>query len=244
MKTSRSVLVYLGVVTLLLGTQSLPAQSPKAVITGPKESREGDLVILDATQSQGQKYIWEMAETDKSFAQVENNTKVFFSAGLDPEPDGTVKPREFHFFLCVGGTNANGSPEISLAKHTVVIKPRYMPPRPNPPGPTPNPTPGPGVTVSALILYESADSNPDFQALLQVIRNSPELSKKILLIDKDAQTPDGMPLKKAVEALKFVGTDPLPQIVGLSSDGAFVAHANLPVLADKFLDLIKSWGLQ
>lgn len=125
------------------------AQSPKAVITGPKESVSGDLVILEATQSTGTKYLWKLLESDKSFLAVDNNLKCVFAAGVDVE-------RTFHFVLVVAGNNANGGPEVDITTHDLVVKPRN--PTLPPSNPTDPPT-NPSKVTRVTYIYEK-DNNP------------------------------------------------------------------------------------
>lgn len=132
------------------------SQTPKAVITGPKESVSGDMVILDASQSQGQKYLWKMiylpGEEQKSFLPVDGGMKCIFAAGVDSE-------RIFHFVLVVAGDNSNGGPAVDLAVHDVTIRPRgiVVPPVVKPSDPTLPVSPSRVTRVTYL--YEK-DQNP------------------------------------------------------------------------------------
>jgi hypothetical protein len=209
------------------------AQMPKAVVTGPKEAVSGDMVILDASQSTGQKYLWRLLENDKSFLPTDNNLRCVFAAGVD-----TV--RTFHFILIAAGTNPNGSPEVDIATHDLVMKPRGAPPEP-----TPDPTPGPVTQKVArvLILHENDQDTAQFQKILQWIRSDKELSKKVTALDKDAKNPDESPNQVAQNALKFIGGNPLPRVLAVSSDGAFVKQVEFPKSEDDAAKLLKEWGL-
>ena len=125
-------------IALLLLTvlyQPAAGQSPRAVITGPKESRPGSLVVLDATESQGLGRVWLLAVSPEptSFLPVESGLKVIFASPT---------PGEYTFVLIVSGTNANGGPMGDMATHTVTLL-GATPPPPPPPGPDPTPGPGP-----------------------------------------------------------------------------------------------------
>ena len=110
-------------VFLLIAMASWPvgAQPPRAVVTGPKESRPGALVVLDATESQGLGRIWLLAVSPEptSFLPVESGLKCIFASPT---------PGEYVFILVVSGTNPNGGPMADMATHTVVL----VGPRPPP----------------------------------------------------------------------------------------------------------------
>jgi hypothetical protein len=101
--------------------QPCPGQTPRAVITGPKEQRPGSLVVLDATESQGLGRVWLLAISPEptSFLPVEAGLKVIFASPT---------PGDYTFVLVVSGTNANGGPMADMATHTVTL----LGPRPPP----------------------------------------------------------------------------------------------------------------
>lgn len=108
----------------------------KAVIVGPNESKPGDLIILDASRSEGLAFQWVLTNSNKTYLPVEKGTKVVFSSG---------DPGEYIFVLVVGGEDNNKNLVVDTAQHKVVITGN---PSPGPtPGPGPNPPPVPVVTV-------------------------------------------------------------------------------------------------
>lgn len=230
----RSVLCFWFVLTA-----SVVAQMPKAVITGPKDAMSGDMVILDASQSQGQKYLWRLLENDKSFLPTDNNLRCVFAAGVD-------STRTFHFILIAAGTNPNGSPEVDIATHDLVMKPRGTPPVPEVPVIV-NPPIGPVTdkkVARALVIHENDQDTNQFQKLIQLIRSDKTLSKLILVLDKDAKDKDDQPLKAVQDVLKFIDGKPLPRVVALSSAGECVRHVEMPASEEDLTKLLKEWGLQ
>lgn len=233
MRAYRRAYAILGV--LCLAGMSY-GQVPKAVITGPKECMSGDLVILDASQSTGQKYLWKMLETDKSFLPTDNNLRCVFAAGVDKE-------RTFHFVLIAAGANANGSPEVDIATHDLLMKPRGQVIVPDIPV---NPTPGPVTTkvARAVILYQNEQDNQKFQTLVQSVRSNKELSKLVIVLDKDAKDYNEQPSKAVQGLLKAIGDVALPRVVALSSIGDVISHVEMPATEDDLAKLLKGWGLQ
>lgn len=217
---------------------SVASAQTKAVITGPKEALSGDLVILDASQSVGSKQLWKMLEADKSFLPIDGGLKCVFAAGVDSE-------RTFHFVLVVAGTNNNGGPDVDIATHDLLMKPRGTPqPGPSPqPNPTP-PDPTPGKIVGALILLETADLTPEQAIAISDLRKNAELSRKVSVLDKDAKTAaDDQPVKQVARALEWLGDKQLPRVLGVLSDGSFSVSVELPAKASELTALLRSWGL-
>jgi hypothetical protein len=99
--------------------QAAMSQQPKSVITGPKEAPTGELVILDASQSQGLGYLWILVDSEKSFLPVDNGLKCVFSTGT---------PGQYIFVLVVSGTNSNGGPAVATAKHVLKVTGNNPPP--------------------------------------------------------------------------------------------------------------------
>lgn len=223
-------------VWLLLAASAL-GQMPRAIVTGPKEAASGDLVILDASQSTGQKFLWKMLETDKSFLPTDNNLRCVFAAGVDKE-------RTFHFVLIAAGTNPNGSPEVDIATHDLTMRPRGQVIIPD--APMPDPTPSPVTekqVVRGWILHENDSDTYQFQKLVQAIRSNKELSKLITVLDKDAKNSDDSTNQRVQDVLKAIGGVPLPRVVALSSTWDVVKHVEVPKTEDDLLKLMKDWGL-
>jgi hypothetical protein len=136
------------ILLLLLLYQPAAGQTPRAVITGPKESRPGSLVVLDATESQGLGRVWLLAISPEptSFLPVESGLKVIFASPT---------PGDYTFVLVVSGTNANGGPMADMATHTVTLlapRPPPVPPVPPTPPPGPDPPQPPETTGVAYVI--------------------------------------------------------------------------------------------
>lgn len=129
----------------LLAVPELPAQRPAAarprmaldlVVSGPKESQPGDLVVLDSSNSQGVSAgTWTISPLSAAgrMLVVENGTKVVFA---------TSQPARYVFYFAA--CTADGK-TIRIVPHEVVVG--GVPPNPVPPGPQPGPTPpNPGPT--------------------------------------------------------------------------------------------------
>lgn len=108
-------------------------QAPKAIVTGPKESSAGDLVILDASESVGTSRLWLLAVSpvQKSFLPVDSGTRCVFA---------TSTAGRYVFVLVVAGTGPNGNALAEMATHTLDVTGAAVPP-----GPIPNPTPPPST---------------------------------------------------------------------------------------------------
>lgn len=109
-------------------------QSPRAVITGPKEAQLGDLIVLDASESVGSSRIWLLAVSpaEKAFLPVDDGLRCVFATGASGK---------YTFVLVVAGVNANGGAVAAMATHSIEVV-GGRPPDPTPP-PTANPYPIP-----------------------------------------------------------------------------------------------------
>lgn len=120
---------------ILCGLSLTAFGAAKAIIVGPNEARPGDLVILDASRSEGIAFEWVLTNSSKTYLPVERGTKVVFSSG---------EPGEYIFVLVVGGEDNNKALVVSTAQHKVTITNN-----PNPgPGPYVPPTPQPPVVIN------------------------------------------------------------------------------------------------
>ncbi len=206
------------------------AQQPKAVITGPRESAAGDLVVLDASESVGTSRLWllAVAPVPKSFLPVDSGLRCVFATGT---------PGKYVFVLVVAGTNANGGAAAEMATHELVIGGGT--PQPNPIDP-PDPPPI-GQVSRAVIVEETAERTPEQAAvltspLLQTLRKS----GKLIVLDKDAKDSQGQP---ALELSQY-DAQPLPRVLGLDSAGVRSAAAELPGTVDELLKLLADWGVK
>lgn len=123
----RGILRLPGVLFLLL--PSICLAQATAVISGPTEAAPGDLIILDASQSDCDARVWLLVGSDKSFLQFEGGNKCVFASGAEGQ---------YHFVLSTAKLSDSAA-SIATVKHTVTIGGG---PQPNP-GPSPNPNPGP-----------------------------------------------------------------------------------------------------
>lgn len=127
---------------LVLCASSVLGQQPKAIVTGPKESALGDLVILDASESVGTSRLWLLAVSPvpKSFLPVDSGTRCVFATGT---------PGRYVFVLVVAGTGPNGNALAEMATHALDVGG----PAPGPdPGPTPPPSTNPYPTPVGSLL--------------------------------------------------------------------------------------------
>jgi hypothetical protein len=232
----------MALVLLLLSVQQLQAQmQPKAVINAPKETISGDIVTLDASQSQGTAFKWKMCpepgQEAKSFFGKSTDMQIAFSAGV-------LKPTVFRFALAAAASNGNGGVDIDIVYHDLLVKPLY-PPGPEPPGPVVNPTPGPVTTTvtRALILYENDQATNQFQKLVQHLRVNKDVGKLLLVLDKDGKSYDETINKIVQAAVQYVNGATLPRIIAVDSSGGFARHAEMPQSEGDLDKLMKEWGL-
>lgn len=134
---------FLAVIALC--ASSVMAQSPKAVITGPKEAAVGDMVVMDASESVGTSRLWlqAVAPMPKSFLPVDSGTRCVFATGT---------PGRYVFVLVVAGTGANGNALAEMATHTLDVGGPAPGPNPTPP-PSTNPCP---IPVGSLLTAAKA----------------------------------------------------------------------------------------
>ena len=106
----------------------------------------------------------------------------------------------------------------------------------------PPPPPPPSDVSRAVILWESDESSPEIAIVLTKLRDNHPLSKKLLILDKDATDEDGRP---SPTAKKIAGrTQSLPVIAGLSESGDVVFVEPLPGTPKEAEELLKRKGLQ
>lgn len=211
---------------------TLMADNPRAVITGPKESSPGELVILDASQSSGMGYLWLLVNSEKSFLPVDNGMKCVFSTGT---------PGTYHFVLVVSGTNPNGGPAAATAAHVLKIA-GATPPGPDPPPNPPVPVPTPGKVSGAILLYESENTTQEMEQIILKLRADKIPHLKILDIHAK-QADSDQPLKVVTDALAYLKGKPLPRLIALDSAGCSVADSDVATL-EGVQRLLTSWGIK
>lgn len=112
-----------------------------AIIKAPAQVSPGDLVILDASDSDAKAFAWTVLPESAAgkFLAVERGTKAVFASG---------QPGQYTFVLA---TAAGDHVAVALATVTVGV------PGPVPPGPGPGPGPGPPENTkvtAAMYVYE------------------------------------------------------------------------------------------
>ncbi len=99
-------------------------QDAKAVILGPTSVETGDLLVLDATQSQGDSFHWVLVNSHKTFLAVDDGRKLAFAAGT---------AQEYIFVLVVASCPEGGLPSVDMAEHRVRVGKAPEPPDPDVP---------------------------------------------------------------------------------------------------------------
>jgi len=105
----------------------------------------------------------------------------------------------------------------------------------------PPPSPPISSIVSAIVVYESGDQTQEQNQVQIQIRMDPQLSKKLLILDKDTTLPDNQPIPQLASALKLIGSKPLPQIVGFNGSGVAVASEAMPNTVQDVSQIVGRW---
>lgn len=126
---ARAPLISFSTVLLFLLFPSICLAQATAIIDGPTEAAPGDLIILDASQSDCDARVWLLVGSDKSFLQFEEGKKCVFASGASGQ---------YHFVLSTAKVTDSVA-SVATAKFTVTIG---CSPQPKP-GPTPEPKPDP-----------------------------------------------------------------------------------------------------
>lgn len=220
---------------LLLAATAL-AQTPRAVITGPKESRPGALVVLDATESEGTGRLWLLAVSPEatSFLPVESGLKCIFASPT---------PGDYTFVLVVSGNNPNGGPAADMATHTVRLA------EADPPVPPPGPEPRTGPK-EIVILRESSTVAPQVANLILALRTDEQLTEtlaakqhRLTILDPD-QT--GQQVPQIIARLRADPRGPpLPALYvigGSAVDGPILAAVPLPDSVADVIEILNQTG--
>jgi hypothetical protein len=94
-----------------------------------------------------------LADGDKTFLEVDNGRKVVFATGT---------AGRYTFVLVAANAQADGKPQVAVARHVLTVgdpQPNPIPPNPNPPGPQPDPLP-PGKYGLASFTRDAAAGVP------------------------------------------------------------------------------------
>jgi len=106
----------------------------------------------------------------------------------------------------------------------------------------PSPQPPLSQIQSAMIVYESGEQTQEQNQVQILIRMDPQLSSKIkLILDKDTTLPDGQPIPQLASALQFIGSQPLPRLVGFNSSGKAVVSEPVPQTIQGVTQIIWRW---
>ncbi len=101
------------------------------------------------------------------------------------------------------------------------------------------PTP---AVASAILLYESSTQNQKLGQIVSKIRQIPELSRKLPVLDKDSRTEDDLPLPLVVRALEGFDGE-LPCLIGFGPGGEPVVDVPLPDSVEGIASQLEEWGL-
>lgn len=121
-----------------------------AVVTGPKDSLPGDLVVLDASGSTASAFRWVLLGSKKTYLTFDGGKRLVFASG---------QPGEYTFILVTAGQGQGGALEVATAEHVVAIGGPVVVPAPKPvPTPEPKPVDPPEVPrkLRAVLFYEKS----------------------------------------------------------------------------------------
>lgn len=124
-------------------------QRPVAVIEGRERVQLGNPVLLDASKSIGDAFVW-LLDRDVDFMEADNGRKVYFM---------TSQPGRYKFTLVAISAPAKPGDAAQVAKtaFTVTYGDPGPGPDPTPPGPGPSPpTPDPGKYGLAAFTHQAA----------------------------------------------------------------------------------------
>lgn len=212
----------LAIIVTCLMCVGVAAETPKAVITGPKEARCGALVVLDATESVGTSRLWLLAVSpdETSFLPVESGQKCIFASPV---------AGRYQFVLVVAGTNTNGGAAAEMATHTVQLTGITPPPTP-PPDPTDPPLPSPATAVTYVFEKDQHSPPRAVQAALDRINAAGSVVASIF--EQDSTSGTGQvpaQYRAALAAAKAAG---LPCLVVTAGDQVLRVVKNPQTEAD------------
>ena len=240
------------ILLLLLCPSFAHAGEPRASIKAPVIAKVANLVVLDASDSQGDDFIWE-STTGESFAVDSNGKRAYFVASV---------PGKYRFLLVAGGA-VDGKAKLSRALAEVVVDGVVppVPPGPNPPDPPippdpkppePKPIPSTVGNLRVLILFESS-AKLDIKQLSAL---NGGLVRKYLS-DKCITDPDGLPawrmwdrnidaagesaLWKTALTAAQADTLPIPK-VAIYAGTTLIKVVPLPANDVEMVAMLKQWG--
>ncbi len=217
------------------------ADEPRATIKAPALAKVSSLIVLDATDSQGDDFIWE-STTGESF-RVDSNGKIAYFV--------TAEPGRYRFLLVAGGS-VDGKAKLARAIAEVIVD-GSTPPDPKPPTPPdPKPIPSTVGNLRVLILFESS-AKLDIKQLSAL--NGGIVRK--YLTDKCLMDSDGLPAWRMWDrnidvtaespawkaALTAAQADPLPiPKVAIFAGTTLVKVVPLPANDVDMVTMLKQWG--
>ena len=224
----------------LLICSALQAQVPKAIITGPRESRPGALVVLDASESVGTGRLWLLAVSpeETSFLPVESGLKCIFASPT---------PGRYVFVLVVSGTNVNGGAAADMATHSVTLAGATPPNPPDVPDPPTPPAPASGRRL-IVVLRESGSTDTSTATAILKLRTDDAILERLrskdhpppLVLDPDSDSPLVQRLKQES------GSDRLPVLFVLDFSngeaGKTLAKIPMPASAEGVISALGKAG--
>ncbi len=226
------------------------AGEPRANIKAPLVAKVSTLIVLDASDSEGDDFLWE-STTGESFRPDTNGKIAYFVTGT---------PGKYRFILVAGGT-VDGKAKLARALAEVIVDgvtPPIPPSPPDPPippdpkPPDPKPIPSTVGNLRVLILFESS-AKLDIKQLSAL---NGGLVRKYLS-DKCITDPDGLPawrmwdrnidaagesaLWKTALTAAQADTLPIPK-VAIYAGTTLVKVVPLPANDVEMVAMLKQWG--
>lgn len=229
---------------------TVPAAKPKpkvgatAIIKAPAQVAPGDLVILDASESEAKSFAWTVLPESAAgkFLAIDKGTKAVFASG---------QPGQYTFVLA---TAAGDNVAVALVTVTVGTPT----PGPTPPGPGPVPVPVPSGPFRVMMIEETADRTAlprEQMAALTSLAAREYLGRKTAK-DADGKTPgyrlwdddfddeqtanSGEPWPTLYKRAKADSQGALPWLL-MSSDNR-VESRPFPKTEAELLDALKKFG--
>jgi hypothetical protein len=113
-----------------------------------------------------------------------------------------------------------------------------------PPPPPPDVPPISGKVQSALILVDSDNPGEELGRQLNMLRNDKLWGNKLIeILEKRTEDENGQPSAKVAAALQYLGSKPLPRVVGFGPSGP-VCEAEMPATAKDTFALLIQWGMK
>jgi hypothetical protein len=126
-------------------------------------------------------------------------------------------------------------PPFGLALHRVTVG--GVPPVP-PPIPPPDPS-----AATAFVLYEAQQMTPTENLLLLDLRDDPDLSPKLQILDQNALGERASQIPRVQAAVKAASGKQLPLLILFDAAGSVSAVADLPDTLDGIRAKLKEAGL-